>query len=255
LDHVLSTARLMWQRSLSANEFGYLAPLVAYGAFRMFRSIRGVFLVLLTALLGIVAVHLPYAALRLRDLLSVFPILMAWAGYGVADLWDRVAPRASSASYGRYVLGISALTAVLLLPILRTWLILPRPWGTYVASFGYMTAEQRLGFDALAQQTAEPCVVGSSLNGGPIDLYAGRQAFRPAFWTADEFDVFLEHMFAEGTAVYVLDDGEDLQANLEHAREHYRVSVTAHLTVPLFGDPQRISSMLYRIEPLDGLSP
>ncbi|HJX37410.1 MAG TPA: glycosyltransferase family 39 protein [Anaerolineae bacterium] len=255
LAHVFSTGRLIWQRGLSGNEFGYLAPLVAYGAFRMFRSRRGLFLVLLTAVLGILAVHLPYAALRLRDLLSAFPILLAWAGYGVADLWNRIAPKESCASYTRYALGTSVFMAILLLPVLRTWPILPRPWGTYVASFGYVTAEQRLGFDALAQRTVEPCVVGSSLNGGPIDLYAGRQAFRPAFWTADEFDVFLEHMFQEGTAVYLLDDGEDLQANLEHARSHYRVSATAHLTVPLFGDPQRISSTLYRIEPRGGLSP
>ncbi len=255
LSHVVPTARLMWQRTLSGYEFGFLVPLVAYGAFRMFRSRRGLFLVLLTALVAVVAVHLPYAALRLRDLLSVFPIPLAWAGYGVADLWDRIAPQGRPASYLRHALGTWALLIILLLPVLRTWPILPRPWGTHAASFGYVTPEQRRGFDELARHTIEPCVVGSSLNGGPIDLYAGRQAFRPAFWTTDEFDTFLEQMFGEGTRIYVLDDGEDLHPSLEHARRYYEVSTVAQLTVPLFGDPQRISSALYRIEPLDGSCP
>jgi len=85
-------------------------------------------------------------------------------------------------------------------------------------------------------------------------LYAGRQAFRPAFWTTQELDIFLEEMFRQGTNVYLLDDGEALRGTLEHATAHYRVTERAQLTVPLFGDPERISSMLYQIEPPPGAS-
>jgi hypothetical protein len=255
LSHVSATARLMWQRALSANEFGYLSPFVAYGAYRMYAAKRGQFLVLLVAVLGGLGVHLPYQALRLRDLLSLFPVLFAWVGYGVDDLWKRIPVARGYITPRGHALGVSILVALLLLPVLRTWHILPRPWSDYRASFGYVSEEERLGFETLAAETVEPCVVGSSLNGGPVDLYAGRQAFRPAFWTPQELDVFLEEMFRQGTNVYLLDDGEALQGTMEHAYAHYHVTARAQLTVPLFGDPERISSMLYQIEPLQGTSP
>jgi hypothetical protein len=252
LSHVSATAHLMWQRAMSGNEFGYLSPLIAYGAYRMYATKRGQFLVLLIAVLGVLAVHLPYEALRLRDLLSLFPILLAWVGFGVGDLWKRIPVGRGYTTARSHVLAVSMLLALLLLPLLRTWPILSRPWTDYRASFGYMSEDERRGFDGLAAATVEPCVVGSSLNGGPIDLYAGRQAFRPAFWTVEELDVFLQEMFRQGTSVYLLDDGEALRATLEHVTAHYRVTPGAQLTVPLFGDPDRISSRLYQIEPLTG---
>jgi hypothetical protein len=253
LSHVGGTARLMWQRALSGNEFGYLIPLAAYGAYRLYVTRRGYLLVLATALLGVVAVHLPYEALRLRDLLSLFPLLLALVGYGVADLWSRIPLHGGQVSYRRHSLGVLILLALLLLPSLRTWHILSRPWGTYRASFGYVTSEERQGFDAVADHTVEPCVVGSSLNGGPLDMYAGRQAFRPSFWTTEEFDVFLQEMFREGTNVYLLHDGEALGPTLEYAQASYRViSIAQPLTVPVFGDPERISSKLYQILPPAG---
>jgi hypothetical protein len=255
LSHVPATARLLWQRMMAGNEFGYLSPLIAYGAYRMYAVKRGQFFVLLAAMLGVLAVHLPYEALRLRDVLSLFPVLLAWAGYGVGDLWRRIPVGRGYVTARSHALGVSVLLALLLLPLLRTWPILSRPWGDYRASFGYVTEEERRGFDALAAATVEPCVVGSSLNGGPVDLYAGRQAFRPAFWTTQELDIFLEEMFRQGTNVYLLDDGEALQGTLEHVKAHYRVTARAQLTVPLFGDPQHISSELYQIEPLTGTAP
>jgi hypothetical protein len=248
ISHVAGTARLMWARAMSGNELGYLSPLLVYGAYRMYVARRGHFLVLLSAVLGVLAVHLPYAALRFRDLLSLLPIALAWVGYGAADLWNRIPLGRGALSYRRHAVGVSILLALVLLPVLRTWHILPRPWGTYRGSFGYLTVEERNGFDALAAHTTNPCVVGSSLNGGPVDLYARRQAFRPAFWSSEEFDLFLQEMFLDGTNVYLLDDGEALHANLEHARAHYHVTSVAQLTVPLFGDPERISSVLYQIQ-------
>ncbi|MGB3903506.1 MAG: glycosyltransferase family 39 protein [Anaerolineae bacterium] len=249
LTNVRVTARLMWQRFLSGNEFGYLSPLVVYGAYRTYVERRGQFLVLLTAVLGILLVHLPYAALRLRDLLSLFPVLLALCGCGVADLWTRVQLRTETASYARYALSVAILLALLLVPVLRTWPILPRPRGSYRASFGYVSTEERRAFNLLAEYAVEPCVVGSSLNGGPIDLYAGREAFRPAFWTEEELDVFFGQMFSEGTAVYILDDGDALGPSLDHAEAHYEVIGLVRLGVPIFGDPDRVSGVLYEIRP------
>jgi hypothetical protein len=249
LAHVPATARLMWQRALSGHEFGFLVPFIVWGAYRMYVERRGEFLVLLTGMLGILAVHLPYQALRLRDLLSLFPILLAWVGYGAADLWGRIRPSREGGRYRRYSLGVLILLALLLLPTLRTWPILPRPWGTYKASFGYVSAAEREGFEVLEQNTVQPCVVGSSLNGGPIDLYTGREAFRPAFWTEEELALFLSQMFEEGSRVYILDDGEALRPSLEYAMAHYTVTPRAHVVVPIFGDPKKVSSMLYEISP------
>jgi hypothetical protein len=254
LAHVPATARLMWQRACSGNEFGFLAPLLVWGAYRMYVEKRGEYLVLLTAFLGVLAVHLPYAALRLRDLLSLFPILLAWAGYGVADLWKRIPARGARHRYRRQTVGVLILLTLLLLPIFRCWPILPRAWGTYEASFGYVSAAEREGFEEVEQNTVLPCVVGSSMNGGPIDLYAGRDAFRPEFWTQEEFEVFLVRMFEEDTRVYILDDGESLGPILEYAEEHCRVASRAHVEVPVFGDPSQVSSNLYEISPLSEAS-
>jgi hypothetical protein len=254
LAHVPATARLMWQRACSGNEFGFLVPLLAWGAYRMYIERRGEFLVLLTAFLAVLAVQLPYAALRLRDLLSLFPILLAWVGYGVVDLWERVRSRSTVRRYRQQTLGVVILLALLLLPIFRSWPIIPRIWGTYRASFGYVSAAEREGFEQVEQNTAQPCVVGSSMNGGPIDLYSGREAFRPEFWTGEEFDVFLGHMFGEGTRVYILDDGEALGPILEYAEAHYRVTSGAQVEVPIFGDPTKVSSILYEISPLSEAS-
>jgi hypothetical protein len=249
LRSVPSTATLIWRRSLSGNEFGYMLPLLFYGAYRMYVKRRGEFLVLMTAVLSIMLVHLPYAPLRLRDLLSLFPLALAWVGYGVADLWNKATSHEDRVSYRRYSLSVLLLLSLLVLPVLRSWPILPRPRGSYRASFGYLSAEERKAFDILAEHTVEPCVVGSSLNGGPIDLYAGREAFRPAFWSEDELDIFLGQMFDDGTAVYILDDGEALLPTLEHARANYDVVSLIRLTVPVFGDPERISRVLYEIRP------
>jgi hypothetical protein len=249
LAHVPATARLMWQRACSGNEFGFLIPLLVWGAYRMYVERRGEFLVLLTAVLAVLAVHLPYAALRLRDLLSLFPILLAWVGYGVADLWNRIPAGSTPRRYRRQTLGLLILLALLLLPIFRSWPILPRAWGTYRASFGYVSAAEREGFEEVEQNTVQPCVVGSSMNGGPIDLYSGREAFRPEFWTEEELDLFLGHVFQEGTRVYILDDGEALGPTLDHARAHYVLTPRASVEVPVFGDPSRISSMIYEVLP------
>ena len=254
LANVPATAALVWQRSLSANEFGYLSPLILYGAYRMYVERRSQFLILISAVSALLLIHLPYAALRLRDLLSLFPLLLVWGAYGAVDLWRRMPLRREGVSYWTHGLSVVILLILLLLPALRTWAILPRPWGSYRASFGYVSAEERRAFDLLGEHTSEGSVVGSSLNGGPIDLYAGREAFRPAFWTEEELDVFFKEMFRDGRAVYILDDGEGLHPSLEHAKTHYKVVPLLHLSVPLFGDPKRISSILYQIRPRNQVS-
>jgi hypothetical protein len=244
-----ATARLMGERLLSGYEFGYLAPVLGYGAYRMWKKKRVQFLVLLAAALGILLVQLPYEALRVRDLLSLFPVLFVWVAYGTVDLFRRVQVRSEGAGYRRQLAGVLALLVLLLLPGWRTWNILPRPWGSYRASFGYVSAEERRAFELVAQYTTASSVVGSSLNSGPIDLYAKREAFRPAFWTEGELAEFIEHMFDEGTAVYILDDGEALRTTLDYARARYEVVPLARIPVPVFGDPDRVSGVLYQIKP------
>lgn len=250
LGNVPATASLMWKRFLSGNEFGYLSPLILYGAYRMYLERRGQLLVLLTGALGVLLVQLPYAPLRLRDLLSVFPLLLTWSAYGTVDLWSRATLRSEAVSYRRHALGVAILLLLLVLPLWRTWSILPRPWGSYRASFGYVSAQEREAFDLLAKHTLEGSVVGSSLNGGPIDLYAGREAYRPAFWTEAELDIFFNQMFRERRATYILDDGDAVRPTLQHAKENYEVVPIAQLSVPIFGDPQQISRLLYQIRPL-----
>lgn len=220
----------------------------------MCKERTGQFLVLMSAVVAILFVHLPYAALRLRDLLSLFPLLLVWAAYGVVALWKKVPFQMKGISYRRYALGVVIVLILLLFPVFRAWPILPRPRGEYRASFGYVSAEQRRAFGLLEQYTEEGSAIGSSLNGGPINLYAGRQAFRPAFWTERELDVFLDEMFSEGTTVYILDDGEMLKPTLQHAEAHHCLIDLVRLDVPFFGDPERVSGVLFQVKPRSEVS-
>ncbi|MFO7697291.1 MAG: hypothetical protein R6X16_09050, partial [Anaerolineae bacterium] len=80
----------LWQGDLlRRNEFGYLWPLVAVGlgAALCNRTERDDTLILLTGAVAVLLFHLSYEALRLRDLLPLFPVVAHWATRGTCAAW------------------------------------------------------------------------------------------------------------------------------------------------------------------------
>ncbi len=243
--HLLTTGPRLGRDLFRGNEFGYLFPFLLYGAYKMYRQKRGLFVVLGSWILALTFFHLPYVALRLRDLLSIFPALIAFMVYGMISLW-KVATSKTRASLVRGFLASMGIFSLFLLPAYRTRITLTRPFGSSEVTFGFVREEERWAFDQLAAYTSPGSVIGTSLNGGPIDLYAGREAFRPESWTAEELEVFLLAMWDEGREIYILDDDPELASTLSHLSSRYGLLPIVKLDVPLFGE--KATGYLYQVE-------
>lgn len=230
--YLATTGPRLGRDLLRGNEFGYLLPFLLYGAYKMYRQKKGLFLVLGGWILALVLFHLPYAALRLRDLLSAFPALIALTAYGMICVW-KVATSQTRASPLRGFLASLGILSLLLLPAYRTRITLTGPFGSFETTFGFVMEEERRAFDQLAAYTSPGSIIGTSLNGGPIDLYAGREAFRPAAWEAEELDLFIRTMWDGGRQVYILNDGCDEDWALSLLENRYRVEGVARLDIPI----------------------
>jgi len=216
----------------AAREFGWLLPFLLYGAYRLARERRAAFAALVLWVLVLLAFHLLYPALRLRDLLPEFPPLVAVIAYGIVAF---VAGRWKDKPDGQRFAAACGLIVTLFLLLIRGWNILPLGWGAPQPSFGCVTRAQRAAFDQIAALTPPRAVIGSSLNTGPIDLYAGRGTFLPMLWTSSERVAFIAEMFREGRAVFLLDDSAETTAVRRDLEKGYSLRQVAALDVPLFG--------------------
>lgn len=234
------------QRALTGAEFGWLALFVSAGLLLYTRRENIPGLALLLWLGVTLAVHVPYAALRLRDLIPQFPVLAFYAGFGIVASLDAL----SSAGRLRTFLAAVLLFLALEFSLVRVWNTLPRPMREPRARFGAMTSAQRAAFDVLAQLTPDSAVIGASLNSGAVELYANRATFRPADWSAAELRQFLAVTQGENLPVYLLQDNVSLSGVLNDLRASYRVERVTTLDVPLFGDaPVREAGALWKITP------
>ena len=245
-------ARYWWGNALrmagaacARAEFGLLLPLLGYGVWRLWRDNRRAAAVLAVWVLLDAGVQFLYGPLRWRDLLAVVPPLAVYAAYGGADLLSRL--RASPRLAG-WAPGCVALAMALALA-LRVGNLLEWPLRDSEQTFGYLSAAERRAFDELGGITEEGAVIGTSLNSGPVELYAGREAFRPGDWSRGELELFLQAMARAGRAVYIIDDGNEHAAHVEALAVEGRLEPVRKLSVPLYGDRERLSGMLYRIRP------
>ena len=231
---------------LAAREFGWLLPFFLFGAYRLVRENRRALFALALWVLILVAFHLPYPALRLRDLLPEFAPLVIVTAYGVVEF---IAVLLTARRDGQRLAAACGLIVTLFLLLIRVWNILPLPWSELPPAFGYVTAAQRASFDQIAALTPPRAVIGSSLNTGPIDLYAGRETFHPEMWSAQERDVFLAAMFHEGRAVFLLDDSDTTSTARRKLAKDYALRQVAVLDVPLFGAVDGTPGALWEIKP------
>ncbi|HFD39921.1 MAG TPA: hypothetical protein ENJ31_08790, partial [Anaerolineae bacterium] len=201
LRHIGPVAWQMLREALVAGEWGYLFPLVLYGAYRLARERRREAAILGSAFAAVLLVHLTYRSLRLRDLISLFPLVDLAAAYGAVALVRRVRriTQGREARLGAALLPAATLAWVILSLALSRWAMIDNLWKPGWASFGYMRAEQRAAFDRLAELTPPEAVIGASLNAGAVMMYTGRDAVRPYdSWTEEEWGIFLAAMEAEG---------------------------------------------------------
>jgi hypothetical protein len=255
LQHIGPVAWEMLRAALAAGEWGYLTPLALYGTYRLARERPRQILVLGSAFVAVLLVHLAYHSLRLRDLLSLFPLVDLAVAYGAVSLLGRARAlvRDAQGTHRRHRLGKALLPAavagwIILSLALARWAMIDNLWKPGWASFGYMRAEQRAAFDQLAELTPPDAVVGASLNAGAVALYAGRDPVRPYdSWTDEEWQIFLDAMYGLGRPVYLLDDGSLMARFIEAQRGRCTLEPVAELRVPLFYTRDRETGWLYRL--------
>jgi hypothetical protein len=263
LQHIVPVAWQMLRDALAAGEWGYLFPLALYGAYRLAREQWREALVLSSAFFAVLLVHLTYHSLRLRDLISLFPLLDLAVAYGAVALvrltW-RITRRQPAGLNPARPLGPSRLLGAALLPVvtvawvilslaLARWAMLDNLWKSGWASFGYMRTEHRAAFDRIAEVTPPDAIIGASLNAGAVMLYTGRDAIRPYdSWTAGEWTLFLDAMQAAGRPIYLLDDGGLMADFIAAESSQHALTPIEELPVPLFYTRDRETGWLYRLE-------
>lgn len=234
---ILPTLAAVGQSAFVAAEFGWLVLFALSGIWFYARRARVENFALLLWLAAALSLQLPYAALRLRDLIPQFPIIAFYVAFGVvASVGALEARQSLLASAGAACVIFLALT----LSLARVWNTLPRVYQPAPPRFGAMTQAQRASFDAIGQLTPANAVIGASLNSGALDLYARRIAFRPVDWCRDAsceaLDKFLAVTQESGRAVYLLEDDAALEPVLDRLRKTHHAERIAELDVPLFGD-------------------
>lgn len=230
---ILPTLWTIGPRALAAAEFGWLILFALPGIYFYTRRARLASIALLLWLNATLWIHLPYAALRLRDLIPQFPIVAFYIAFGgvtvIGALWARQRAWASFAA-------ASLIFLMLELNLARVWHTLPRVMQEPPARFGALSQAQRAAFDEITRITPPNALIGASLNSGALDLYARRRAFRPADWSAAAFREFILVTQDEKRAIYLLEDNASLTRVLDALRGEYRIERVATLDVPLFGD-------------------
>jgi hypothetical protein len=252
IEHIAPVAWEMLRSALAAGEWGYLFPLALYGSYRLARDHTRESLLLAAAFGAVLLVHLTYSALRLRDLISLFPLLNLAVAYGAAQIVVRarslLAAKSPTLQLGPHLGPAAAIGVILLSLALSRWAMIDNLWKPGWASFGYMTAEQRAAFDRLDELTPPDAVVATSLNAGAVVLYTGRDIIRPyEGWEQSQWDLFLHAMRAAHRPIYLLDDSR-LMADFIARQGDSRLTPIEALDVPLFYAQDRDVGWLYRLE-------
>jgi len=247
--HIPRTLATMLNNVLTAHEFLYLIPFMVWGVIQVWRRAGNVAVALLIWSAVIVFFHLPYPALRLRDLLSVFPVLAIWAGAGMADALFQI--QRIGRPGRRRVAQVAALGLMIAALWTRSQVVLWLPvHARDFHTFGYLRAEQRAAFDTLAGLVHPQGIVAASLNAGAITLYTNRDIARPAYWSEGEWLEFVARALSDGRGVYLLVDGVEMQEPLEVVQSRYQLNQVSSLPIPYFypgGNSENRNVPLYEI--------
>jgi hypothetical protein len=222
-----SASAILEQGLLRREELGFLAPFAIYGAWLLWRRHRAAASILAAGLLPVFAFHLCYAALRPRDLIAILPALYLCAAYGFVRSWQWAGDQRSP-------IAAVWLTACVVLLSARSYRTVSMPWRDDVTTFGYVPLPHYQGFLALRDLTPEEAVIASMLNGGAIELYAGREAVHPAPWTEEELHRWVDALRKQGRPMYVLEDGEEMGQVMARLQSRYKLYPVQTLALPYF---------------------
>jgi hypothetical protein len=239
--------------ALVAGEWGYLFPFAIYGGYRLVRGNPREAAVIGSALGAVLLVHLTYRFLRLRDLISLFPLVNLAVAYGAVVLVRKARALVVQLSWplrlGAGLLPVVALGWVILSLSMSRWAMIDDLWKPGWASFGYMQPEERQAFEQLEELTPPGSIIAASLNAGAVAMYTGRDAIRPYDgWAGDEWSVFLDAMRADLRPVYLLDDGARMAEFIQNIEAVNRLAPIEALRVPLFDAAERETGWLYLLE-------
>lgn len=237
-----------WHGITRGVEFGWLIPFTVLGVWRLGREDRRSLIALLTWLVVLTGGHLPYAALRVRDLIPEFPVLAALAAMGAG--WVVAVAARSSPARLRPVAGIMLFLTIDAF-VLRFWGEATRPFDPPEHVFGYLTERNRASFDAIAELTAPEGIVVADFIDGAVDLFSGRETVRAGLWTPWERRLFFCRAEARGRPIYILDDGPWVEQMLDELRAAGQVLVPlARFELPVFpgAPPLTDDGRLWRLE-------
>ena len=235
---------------LSGREFGWLWALGVVGVVYLWKRNRFALLALTLTYGPLVVFHLWYPFLRLRDLLSVYPMLAALCGIGgavvVLTLWRR-----GTAARMAVIIGLSALVGLRLASM-------PGAQPGFF-TFGYLRAEQRRDLERIDSLTERGAVIACSLNSGAVELYGRRETVRPGNllqpglgWGTEQWLAFVSALRDAKRPLYLLIDSPEMDAPLEAVRARYGVRQVAALRLPVYfagGGSENMTVPLYRVEP------
>lgn len=246
LASVPRTTWLLISQWSASREFLFLLPSLFIGCYTLYRRQRLVCIALLLWLGASWAIHAPYAALRLRDLIPTLPVLALYTAYGTVVSLRWLAHKRRSAAVG-------ALLVLIMLLYLRSAKTLNLPISHGYNNFGYLWASQRQEFANLRELTPPGAVIAATLDSGPLDLYADRETFQPTIWSDRELQRFVAVLRARGAPLYLLDDSLPMTESLPRWKSFASLTLVATLhQVPYYypgGGSDNRDIMLYRIDP------
>ncbi len=256
----------LWSALIRGDEFGWLLPLIAAGGWRLARDDRRALLALLAWLMVLVGFHLPYPALRLRDLIPEFPVVAALAAIGAAWVVEAVRHTGRrpmgqeptlSPSKGRVraALSFTVMAMCLFLTIhafvLRFWSEAYRPFDPPEHVFGYLTPQHRAAFGAISRLVPANAIIAADFNDGALDLMSDRDTVRAGLWSPWEQHLFFCRAQSRGRSLYVLDDSQAIESMLRGLRAQEQTLVSlARFELPLFPGEPRLedSGRLWRVD-------
>jgi len=242
-----AAVRQLGAEALDPRELGWLWPLVVVGAFYGWRQARGPLLAVLASYGPLLLFHLWYPFVRLRDVLSLYVPVAAYAALGglvlLGWIWRRTA-RSEGADSGRasgsgVLARAAAVAGVLVLFVIRLGPVIGFDSGFF--TFGYLLPQQRRSIETIADLTEPQAVIACSLNSGAVELYSGRETVRPgsllqpgASWSLDQWLTMADALEAAGRPIYLMMDSPEMEAPLQAIEASQRVEQVGEIQLPVF---------------------
>jgi hypothetical protein len=256
-----AAVRQLGLEALDPREFGWLWPFALLGLVYGWRRARPALLTLLAAYGPLLLFHLWYPFVRLRDVLSLYVPLSAYAALGglalLLWLWRRTTGAAGQPGGWGTLARAGAVAGVLALGAIRLGPVVGFDAGFF--TFGYLLPQQRQSIASIAALSEPQAVIACSLNSGAVELYTGRQTVRPgrllqpaASWSPDQWLAMANALEAAGRPVYVLMDSPEMDAPLQAIAATHKIEQVGAIALPVFfvgGGSLNETVPLYKVTP------